>query len=254
MACLGSQHSVAGSLRNTLRSASGEGRCKAVSRPAGSGYPCGHRDAAALAECRYQGAASSRRLDSKVVWSHNAGSMGPPADAEVDPPDRHCDSLFVSKYDREIVSVALPALMAMLLEPAMTAVNSGGCIDLQCGVLLVHTNDELRWGSAGSHGIRSPPPPPVPSALVGRHLGTQQLGAVSVGSLAVTFCSFLFSFLLFLTTPEIAAAVAQRDPDKVSGEITSLPCQPPLSLLSGHLKWLRFSPGRSPRSPPRACG
>ena len=56
----------------------------------------------------------------------------------------------------------------------------------------------------------------MPSALVGQHLGTQQLGAVSVGSLAVTFCTFLFSFLLFLTTPEIAGAVAQRDPDKVS--------------------------------------
>jgi len=52
------------------------------------------------------------------------------------------------------------------------------------------------------------------SALVGQ-LGTQQLGAVSVGSLSVSFCTFLFSFLLFLTTPEIAGAVATKDPDKV---------------------------------------
>ena len=52
------------------------------------------------------------------------------------------------------------------------------------------------------------------AALVGQ-LGTQQLGAVSVGSLAVSFCTFLFSFLLFLTTPEIAGAVAKKDADKV---------------------------------------
>ena len=52
-------------------------------------------------------------------------------------------------------------------------------------------------------------------ALVGQ-LGTQQLGAVSVGSLSVSFCTFLFSFLLFLTTPEIAGAVAMKDKEKVS--------------------------------------
>ena len=129
MACF--QHRAAGSLMHTLRSAAGSrgGRCKGTSSPSGSAYLKGHRAAAALAECRYRGAASSRRLGSKV-WSH-AGSMGPPA-AEVDPPDRRCVSLFSSKYDREILSVALPALMAMLLEPAMAAVNSGECLALQC--------------------------------------------------------------------------------------------------------------------------
>ncbi|GFH15941.1 multidrug and toxic compound extrusion protein, partial [Haematococcus lacustris] len=46
--------------------------------------------------------------------------------------------------------------------------------------------------------------------MVGR-LGTQQLGAVSVASLVVSFATFLFSFLMFLTTPEIAAAVSKGD-------------------------------------------
>ena len=58
-------------------------------------------------------------------------------------------------------------------------------------------------------------PPLLISALVGQ-LGTQQLGAVSVGSLSVSFCTFLFSFLLFLTTPEIAGAVAMKDKEKAS--------------------------------------
>ena len=34
-------------------------------------------------------------------------------------------SLLTSKYDKEIVSVAVPALAAMLLEPIMGAINSG---------------------------------------------------------------------------------------------------------------------------------
>lgn len=40
-------------------------------------------------------------------------------------------SLLSSKYDKEIVSVAVPALAAMLLEPIMGAINSGA---LWCGV------------------------------------------------------------------------------------------------------------------------
>ena len=39
-------------------------------------------------------------------------------------------SLLTSKYDKEILSVAVPALAAMLLEPIMGAINSGGV----CGV------------------------------------------------------------------------------------------------------------------------
>eukprot|EP00197_Chlamydomonas_leiostraca_P002935 CAMPEP_0202858174 /NCGR_PEP_ID=MMETSP1391-20130828/817_1 /ASSEMBLY_ACC=CAM_ASM_000867 /TAXON_ID=1034604 /ORGANISM="Chlamydomonas leiostraca, Strain SAG 11-49" /LENGTH=615 /DNA_ID=CAMNT_0049537061 /DNA_START=313 /DNA_END=2161 /DNA_ORIENTATION=+ len=81
-----------------------------------------------------------------------------------------------TQHDKEIWSVALPALASMLLEPIMGVINS---------------------------------------ALVAR-LGTQQLGAVSVASLAISFCTFLFSFLLFLTTPEIAAAVVKGDRGEVS--------------------------------------
>jgi Na+-driven multidrug efflux pump len=46
--------------------------------------------------------------------------------------------------------------------------------------------------------------------MVGR-LGTQQLGAVSVASMCVSFSTFLFSFLIFLTTPEIAGAAVRKD-------------------------------------------
>ncbi|KAJ9521328.1 hypothetical protein QJQ45_001287 [Haematococcus lacustris] len=55
----------------------------------------------------------------------------------------------------------------------------------------------------------------INSGMVGR-LGTQQLGAVSVASLVVSFATFLFSFLMFLTTPEIAAAVSKGDKAEVS--------------------------------------
>lgn len=48
------------------------------------------------------------------------------------------------------------------------------------------------------------------------HLGTQQLGAVSLGSLAISFATFLFSFLLFLTTPRVAAAMVSGDRARVS--------------------------------------
>ncbi|KAL6763380.1 mate-domain-containing protein [Haematococcus lacustris] len=79
-------------------------------------------------------------------------------------------------FDKEIAAIALPALCSMLLEPFMGVINSG---------------------------------------MIGR-LGTQQLGAVSVASLVVSFATFLFSFLLFLTTPEIAAAVSKGNKAEVS--------------------------------------
>lgn len=53
------------------------------------------------------------------------------------------------------------------------------------------------------------------SAIVG-HLGTQQLAAVSMASLAVAFSSFMFSFLVFLTTPKVAAAAQQKNDALVS--------------------------------------
>jgi hypothetical protein len=48
------------------------------------------------------------------------------------------------------------------------------------------------------------------------HLGTQQMAAVSLGSLAVSFATFTFGFLVFLTTPKIAAAFVVGDFDRVS--------------------------------------
>ncbi|GFH16894.1 multidrug and toxic compound extrusion protein, partial [Haematococcus lacustris] len=72
----------------------------------------------------------------------------------------------------------------MLLEPFMGVINSGRQVHVAKG-------------------------------MIGR-LGTQQLGAVSVASLVVSFATFLFSFLLFLTTPEIAAAVSKGNKAEVS--------------------------------------
>jgi hypothetical protein len=48
------------------------------------------------------------------------------------------------------------------------------------------------------------------------HLGTQQLGAVSLASLATSLATYIFSFLVFLTTPRIAAAHAHGDSKTVS--------------------------------------
>lgn len=52
------------------------------------------------------------------------------------------------------------------------------------------------------------------AALVGR-LGSTQLGAVGLSSITFSFAAVVFNFLLFVTTPAIAAAIAQNDRDKV---------------------------------------
>lgn len=70
------------------------------------------------------------------------------------------------------------------------------------------------------------PAPGLLAALIG-HLGTAQLGSVSIGTLAVSFCTFLYSFLLFLTTPDIAAAVVKKDDEMVGsgyGQRVDLAC------------------------------
>lgn len=54
------------------------------------------------------------------------------------------------------------------------------------------------------------------AAAVLGHLGTQQLGAVSLASLATSLATYIFSFLVFLTTPRIAAAHAHGDSKQVS--------------------------------------
>lgn len=55
----------------------------------------------------------------------------------------------------------------------------------------------------------------VSAAYLG-NLGTQQLGAVSLASLATSLATYVFSFLVFLTTPRIAAAHAVGDRAAVS--------------------------------------
>lgn len=101
-----------------------------------------------------------------------------------------------TRYDAEIAAVALPALAGMLLEPTVGVINA---------------------------------------AVVGQ-LGKELLGAVSVGSLAISFCTFLASFLMFLTTPEIAAAVG-KDQDKVGrrvGRERSERKRSPLAVRAAH--------------------
>jgi MATE family multidrug resistance protein len=48
------------------------------------------------------------------------------------------------------------------------------------------------------------------------HLGTKQLGAVSLASLATSLATYVFSFLVFLTTPRVAAAHANGDSKTVA--------------------------------------
>ena len=52
------------------------------------------------------------------------------------------------------------------------------------------------------------------AAFVGR-LGAAQLGAVGLSSIIFNFCGMIFNFLVVVTTPTVAAAVAQRDFQRV---------------------------------------
>ena len=52
------------------------------------------------------------------------------------------------------------------------------------------------------------------AAIVGS-LGTLQLGAAGLSNLVFFFCTVLFSFLLAVTTPRVAAAKAENRNDKV---------------------------------------
>ena len=76
-----------------------------------------------------------------------------------------------SKWDKEIALLAFPALLTTLLDPIM------GMID---------------------------------AAIVGR-LGTAQLAAVGCSTVLYNFSNFIFNFLLYTTTPRIAAAASQKD-------------------------------------------
>ncbi|KAK9798507.1 hypothetical protein WJX73_004686 [Symbiochloris irregularis] len=55
----------------------------------------------------------------------------------------------------------------------------------------------------------------VNSALVGR-IGTAEIAGVGCGSMVMTFCTFPFQFLLYVTTPAVARAVSKNDKDEAS--------------------------------------
>ncbi|KAL4548701.1 hypothetical protein Ndes2526B_g01254 [Nannochloris sp. 'desiccata'] len=81
-----------------------------------------------------------------------------------------------SPYDKEIFKLAIPALFSMLLDPLM------GMVD---------------------------------TAIVGR-LGTEPLAAVGLSTVLYNFSNFIWNFLLYTTTPRIAAAVSKDDRAGVS--------------------------------------
>jgi len=76
-----------------------------------------------------------------------------------------------SPLDASIVGLAVPALFSLLLDPLMSLVDTG---------------------------------------LVGR-LGTEPLAAVGLSSIMFTFFAILFNFLIFVTTPAVARAIAAGD-------------------------------------------
>ena len=59
----------------------------------------------------------------------------------------------------------------------------------------------------------------VPAAFVGR-LGAAQLGAVGLSSILFNVCGMIFNFLVVVTTPTVAKAVAQHDFERVGFRLT----------------------------------
>lgn len=82
----------------------------------------------------------------------------------------------VSPLDSEIFSLAIPALFSTLLDPFMGVVDT---------------------------------------AIVGR-LGTAPLAAVGLATVLYNFSNFIWNFLLYTTTPRIAAAASRNDKAGVS--------------------------------------
>ncbi|DBB12825.1 TPA: hypothetical protein ACH3X3_005589 [Trebouxia sp. C0006] len=85
-------------------------------------------------------------------------------------------SVLNSQYDSEIVGLAVPALGSILLDPFLSLVDT---------------------------------------ALVGK-LGSGPLAAVGLSSALFNFSNFLFSFLMVVTTPKVASAVARNKLDEAS--------------------------------------
>lgn len=82
-----------------------------------------------------------------------------------------------SPYDREIFLLAIPALFSVLLDPIMGMVST---------------------------------------AVIGSKLGTAPLAAVGLVTICFNFSNFIWNFLLYTTTPRIAAAAARKDDAGVS--------------------------------------
>ena len=66
-------------------------------------------------------------------------------------------------------------------------------------------------------------PPSAAAALVGR-LGSASLGAVGASTILHNFSGFLFSFLMVVTTPRVARAVANADMAEVGTMQDALLC------------------------------
>lgn len=132
------------------------------------------------------------------VVAHSAAS----ADRLLDEvPRREHRIAWRSEYDGLIVGLAVPALGSILLDPIMSLVDTGGSL-LR---FLANTSvSDLGWLIHN-----------VCTAFVGR-LGAAQLGAVGLSTILFNFCGMLFNFLVVVTTPLVAAAVAQNDFEKVS--------------------------------------
>ena len=125
---------------------------------------------------------ASRRLLTSHHHLHTATATAAtdvPASPPPPPPSGGW-SRFSSPYDKEIFTLAIPALFSMLLDPLMGVVDT---------------------------------------AIVGR-LGTEPLAAVGLSTVLYNFSNFIWNFLLYTTTPRIAAAVS-RDDKRAISTITS---------------------------------
>lgn len=121
-------------------------------------------------------------------------------------------ALASSPHDATILGLALPALGSLMLDPILSLVDTSAWREGGSGARV----RSLGRGAAHTN-LSSPFPPllPPPSGLVGR-LGTEPLAAVGLSSIAFTFFAILFNFLIFVTTPAVAAAAARSDWDEVA--------------------------------------
>ena len=69
----------------------------------------------------------------------------------------------------------------------------------------------------------------MPAALVGK-LGSGPLAAVGLSSALFNFSNFLFSFLMVVTTPKVASAVARNKLDEVRSIFAISACLPQPSV------------------------